>query len=162
MKSFSPSKIFIFLLILSHLSCKKEIIYNGTNEYLQLEIDGNKMSIEACGTSSKTFEFKDTSAFTAFGCNGTSIGFLLRGKNIDGTYELGKQHLALFETGYVEYETDSFNHGILQIKTGQIRMPSGALEEYVEGFFEFEAIASLTSKKVKIKNGHFILKKRYF
>ncbi len=75
--------LFLLLFTISILvvSCDKEPVSKSFYPFYKLTVNGNKKSVDACGTSGHVAEYlKNTAVFVGFGCGGQRAGFYLKGR----------------------------------------------------------------------------------
>jgi hypothetical protein len=159
MKTLLTSLLIYALILVSLIACDKEQTSKKFYPSFKVEVNGQKQSIESCGTSNHVAQFlKDTAVFVGFGCGGKGIGFFLKGRIIDGTYPLDHNNQAWYESQHITYKTDSIRKGTVTIRTGSFQAPNGIIP-YIEGEIAFEAINRTSGNIVKLTEGKFLLKK---
>ena len=151
MKSFIITGIISFLF----LSCNKDRLPLGL--HFQMDVNGKKTSIEACGSSAYVAEsYKDTSMSIRISC-GTGAGFFLKEKIRDGQYNLRDKSIAfympLIASGYKSYNTTDLYSGTLSI-TSVTHKNQPALK----GSFQYTAIERDTGEVIEVTNGTFLLR----
>lgn len=159
MKSLLTFIIIQSFIITLFTSCDKNQTTKKFYPSLKVKVNGEKQSIDACGTSDHVAEYlKDTAVFVGFGCGGQGIGFYLKGRIIDGVYQLDHKNQAWYESHHITYKTDSLRKGTLTIRTGYFQAANGTIP-YIEGEISFAAINSSSGNIVNLTEGKFLLKK---
>ncbi len=157
----------LFLLITFLISCEKNNSSKNFYPYYKAAVNGKKLSVDACGTSTFVAEYlKDTAMFIGFGCHGQSAGFYLKGKINDGVYDLDGINRAFYSLGAENYQTDNNNKGTITIRSGTHKNVDGqnvvGQTPFIQGDFSFEAFDTNTGKKIKVTNGTYLFEKRYY
>ncbi|MBE7170044.1 MAG: hypothetical protein INR73_05600 [Williamsia sp.] len=148
----------LFILIVVLLSCNKESS-SKKYPYYNLNVNGSKQPVGACGTSAPVAEYlADTAIFVSLECGGRNAGFSLKGKTTDGTYYLDHKNHAWYGEYPESYLTDSLHRGILSLHTGYQPASAGSAP-YIEGEIAFEAIDKRTGKSIQVTKGKFLLNK---
>lgn len=153
---------FLFFFITFLVSCEKNNSSQKFYPFYKATVNGNKLSVDACGTSTFVAEYlKDTAMFTSFGCRGQRAGFYLKGKITDGVYILDSINRAFYSIGAENYQTDNNNKGTITIRSGTFKNAGGPTP-FIEGDFSFEAFDRNTGKKIKVTKGTYLFEKRYY
>ncbi len=153
-------KLFFYLSsAIIFTSCNKENNTNQFDPFFKVTVNGSKKTVNTCGTSDFVISYlKDTAVFASIGCDGLGIGFYLKGKIIDGTYELNSGNIAWFEEGFKNYSTNNLSKGTVTLKTGRF-LAAGGLIPFVEGVISFDAFQKNSGEKISITSGKYLLKK---
>lgn len=150
----------ISLLLLVLLSCEKDKIPAGY--HVQMQVDGKKTTVAACGTSAYYAQFlKDTALFIGVQCGGHGIAFYLKGKITDGTYQLNDTN----SVGYDYYDSNNRRlYTTTPTHTGSITISTVSYQNKpsLRGSFQFKAIDTATGKVLTITNGSFLLERHQY
>ena len=162
----APISIF-FLLVLTLVSCDKNITSKQFNPYFKLKVNGQSTSFGP-GNAFTGGQFDcsflgDTALFVAVKLGFESSGFYIKGKNIgDGTYSLDKTNIAWYSNpnDFKDYQTNEIFKGTITIKKGVFQYNN--LITTIEGQFSFQAVDTTTANTLNITNGQFLMEwKKY-
>lgn len=145
----------VIVIVALFLSCSKERLPVGL--HFQMEVNGKKTLIEACGSSAYVAEnLKDTATSIRISC-GSGAGFYLKGKIVDSTYKLGDKNIASYSpmdnSGYKSYSTTAMNTGTLTITRITYKN-----QPALKGSFAYNAVERNTSEVISVSKGTFLLR----
>jgi hypothetical protein len=143
-------------LIFSFFSCEKDRLPLGL--HFQMNVNGKITHVEACGSSAYVAQYlRDTAVTISISC-GTSAGFFLQGKIIDGIYNLDGKNIAFYSpldgSGYKSYSTSDQFSGTLIISSIQYEN-----QKALKGIFNFKAVERNSGEVIEVSKGTFLLRK---
>lgn len=95
MKTLLTNLLVHTFIIVLFASCDKDQTSKKLYPSFKVKVNGRKQSIDACGTSDHVAEYlKDMAVSVRFGCGGQGVGFYLKGRINDGTYQLDHKNQA--------------------------------------------------------------------